>query len=287
MSQRNKNHPQIMKLRPKQTKRASKKVDIMCMPRGTGNCQSHESSISGNEDLYETNDSTPTSTEQETSSAISQIGHEHVKQGNFGKALDFHRRALALHKKESGGLQNEHTAKHYDNLGSVYHGTGAANRAASYFHKALAIRLNVHGEDHLKTAQSYDKVGIAYAEQGDYERALNFHHKAKHVKKKLFGREHGNTARSFWTIGDVHYRKGDYDEALGYFKKAKEVQDRVLDQDHSDKIATKNSIELATEAIVQRNIEKEDKDAIFLLTETPQGVAIDARIGGNVAISVD
>jgi len=250
MSEQIDNHPQKMNVRPKQTKRTKdKKIDIMFMgPRGTGNCQSHENSISGSEDWQEASDASPISIEQEASSSISRIGHDHLKQGNYSEALDCHRQALGLHKKESGGLQNEHTAKHYDNLGYVYYATGSANRAASYYHKALAIRLNVHGEDHLKTAQSYDKVGIAYAEQGDYKRALNFHHKAKHVMKKLFGREHGNTARSFWNIGDVHYRKGDYNEALDYFKKAKEVQDGVLDQDHSDKVATQNSIDLANQA---------------------------------------
>jgi len=239
-------------IRPKRTKQCSK-IDLMFMgPQSTGARRSHEVSISENEEtlLGAHNTLEPaTSTEQQNSSAsMSRIGDEHVKSGNYGEALNCHREALALHKKESGGLQNEHTAKHYDKLGSVYHGTGAANRAASYYHKALAIRLNVHGEDHLSTAESYDKVGTAYAEQGDYDKALNFHHKAKHVKKKLFGRSHGNTARSFWNIGDVHYRKGDYDEALDYFNKAKEVQEKVLSADHPDNTATQNSIDLARKA---------------------------------------
>lgn len=238
--------------RAQRTKQSSK-IDLMFMgPQSTGARRSHEVSISEDEEtLLGAHDTLEpaTSTEQENSAvSMSQIGDAHVKRGNYSEALDCHRQALALHKKESGGLQNEHTAKHYDKLGSVYHGTGAANRAASYYHKALAIRLNVHGEDHLSTAESYDKVGTAYAEQGDYDRALNFHHKAKHVKKKLYGREHGNTARSFWNIGDVHYRKGDYDEALAYFKKAKEVQEKVLGADHPDKTATQNSIALTRKA---------------------------------------
>jgi FOG: TPR repeat len=186
--------------------------------------------------------------ENETSESVSKVGMLHVENGNYIDALDCHRRALALHKKESDGLQNEHTAKHYDNLGAVYHGSGAANRAASYYHKALAIRINLHGEDHVSTAESYDKVGTAYSEQGDYERALNFHHKAKHVNKKLLGRYHKVTAKSFWNIGDVHYRKGEYDNALLYFNKAKEVQDRVLEENHPDREVTQKSIDDATKS---------------------------------------
>lgn len=189
--------------------------------------------------------------ENETSESVSKVGMYHAENGNYGDALDCHRRALALHKKESDGLQNEHTAKHYDNLGAVYHGSGAANRAASYYHKALAIRMNLHGEEHLSTAESYDKVGRAYLEQGDYDRALNFHHKAKHVKKKLLGRSHKDTAKSFWNIGDVHHRKGEYDIALLYFNKAKEVQDKVLEENHPDREITRKSIDEATKCKLQ------------------------------------
>ena len=76
---------------------------------------------------------------------MSQIGDTHTTNGNYGEAVKCHKRALAMHKKESGGLQNEQTAKHYDKLGSAYHGSGAANRAATYYHKALTIRMNLHG----------------------------------------------------------------------------------------------------------------------------------------------
>mmetsp|Transcript_14838 Transcript_14838/g.27897 ORF Transcript_14838/g.27897 Transcript_14838/m.27897 type:complete len:288 (+) Transcript_14838:323-1186(+) len=189
--------------------------------------------------------------ENETSESVSKVGMYHAENGKYSDALDCHRRALLLHKRESDGLQNEHTAKHYDNLGAVYHGSGAASRAASYYHKALAIRVNLHGEEHLSTATSYDKVGKAYSEQGDYDRALNFHHKAKHVKKKLLGRNHEDTAKSFWNIGDVHYRKGEYDDALLYFNKAKDVQDRVLEENHPDREITRKSIDDAMKGKLQ------------------------------------
>lgn len=193
---------------------------------------------------------------RQTASSLKKIGLKCVRDGNFSLALDCHRKALAMHKKESGGEQNEDTAEHYDNLGTVYHETGAANRAASYYHKALTIRLNLHGQDHLSTASSFDRIGTAYSEQGDYARALNFHHKAKHVKKKLLGREHEGTAKSFWNIGDVHYKKGDFDEAMIYFNKALDVQKRVLDDDDPDKATTIESIDNTQQSILHGAGEK-------------------------------
>lgn len=190
-------------------------------------------------------------TDMETASVMRDRGLEHVKNKDYAEALGCHRRALALHKQESQE-QNEDLANHYDNLGTVYQETNAANRAASYFHKALTIRLNLHGQDHLSTASSFDRIGTAYSEQGDYDKALNFHHKAKHVKKKLLGRDHEETAKSMWNIGDVHYRKKDYNDALIYFGKALDVQGRVLDDDHPDKVATQNSIGLLQEKIVEK-----------------------------------
>jgi Tfp pilus assembly protein PilF len=248
------------KTRAKRQKQSSKlDVTMLDPPKSTKTSSPNEMVIKENEVLSpeQEDDDCPTATtalpdcpfslpEDETSESLSKVGLYHAENGNYSGALDCHRRALALHKKESDGLQNEHTAKHYDNLGAVYHGSGFANRAASYYHKALAIRINLHGEEHLSTAESYDKVGKAYSEQGDYERALNFHHKAKHVKKKLLGRNHKDTAMSFWNIGDVHYRKGEYDDALLYFNKAKDVQDRVLEKDHPEKEIIQKSIDQAT-----------------------------------------
>ena len=188
-----------------------------------------------------------------TASYMREIGLQHSKEKDYAKALNCHRKALVLHKKESGGEQNEDLAKHYDNLGTVYQATSAANRAASYFHKALTIRLNLHGQDHILTAGSFDRIGDAYFDQGDYDRALNFHHKAKHVKKKLLGRDHAKTAKSFWNIGNVHYMKKDYDEALEYFHKALDVQGRVFDSDHHpDKVATRESIGMINKAMSKK-----------------------------------
>lgn len=188
---------------------------------------------------------------EETASVMRERGLEHVKNKDYAKALNCHRRTLALHKQESQE-RNEDLATHYDDLGKVYQETSAANRAASYFHKALTIRLNLHGQDHLSTASSFDRIGSAYTEQGDYDKALNFHHKAKHVKKKLLGRDHAKTAKSFWNIGDVHFKKKNYNEALVYFNKALDVQGRVLKDDHPDKAVTQNSIGLIQEKMVQK-----------------------------------
>lgn len=186
-----------------------------------------------------------------TSSMLSNRGHHHTKQGEYGKALQCHRRALALHKKESsssGTPQNEETASHYDNLGAAYQHSGRANanRAVSYYHKALTIRLNHHGgsEDHISIARSLDKIARAYSDLGDYDRALHFHHKAKHIQKKLLGRDHEDTARTFWHIGNVHYQRGEEEDALIYFNKALDVQKKVLDSEHADKIKTQQSIDL-------------------------------------------
>jgi hypothetical protein len=231
-------------VRQRKVKQVSK-LDLMFMgPSSTADHKPHHHDSRGPNAHSTTSISSSTTDISIDPDEKCQIGDTHTTNGNYGEAVKCHKRALAMHKKESGGLQNEQTAKHYDKLGSAYHDSGAANRAATYYHKALTIRMNLHGEDHMSTARSLDKVGSAYAELGDYERALNFHHKAKHVKKKLLGRETEETAKSFWNIGDVHYRKQDFDTALTYFNKAKDVQE-CISESHPDLIASRKSIALA------------------------------------------
>ncbi|MDR2260506.1 MAG: tetratricopeptide repeat protein, partial [Azoarcus sp.] len=153
------------------------------------------------------------------------------KQGDYDKALEGYRKALAIQEKVLG-KDHPSTATTYNNIAEVYHSQGKYEEALEGYRKALAIQEKVLGKDHPHTATTYNNIAGVYHSQGKYEEALEGYRKASAIREKVLGKDHPDTASTYNNIAEVYRSQGKYEEALEGYRKALAIQEKVLGKDH-------------------------------------------------------
>ncbi|MCL2137639.1 MAG: tetratricopeptide repeat protein [Coriobacteriia bacterium] len=112
----------------------------------------------------------------------------------------------------------------------------------SCHHKALAIREQILGEEHLDTATTYNNLAMVYHDMGNYVMAHEYYKKAMTVREQLLGEKHPDTAEIYNNIGLACRDLGDYKKALHYVEKALEIREDMLGKKHTKTAIIYNSI---------------------------------------------
>jgi tetratricopeptide (TPR) repeat protein len=76
------------------------------------------------------------------------LGVVYDAQGEYGQALEWHKKALAVKEKALGKEHPDTAASNNNNIANVYYDQGEYGQAERYYNKALAIYLKAFGEDH-------------------------------------------------------------------------------------------------------------------------------------------
>lgn len=174
-------------------------------------------------------------------SFIHNIGYTYHIYGEYGKALQYYKKASEVFIKIVG-VYNQSIASIYNNIGQIYHIQGNYKKALEYHEKALKIREEIFGENHSKTAISYNNIGQIYHSQGNYEKALEYCKKALKIQGEVLGENHRDTAASYNNIGLIYRAYGKYNESLEYYEKALKIQEEVLGKNHSETAMSYNNI---------------------------------------------
>ena len=179
----------------------------------------------------------------DTATSYNDIGGLYDNQGNYAKALEYHRKALDIRKRVLGPNHPD-TAVSYAWFGFNYDSQGDYAKALEYYEKASAIWERVLGPNHPYTVKSYGNIGIVYDKQGDYAKALEYYGKALDIRKRVLGPDNPDTASSYNNIGEVYREQGDYVKALEYHRKALGIMERVLGPNHPSTASSYNNIGL-------------------------------------------
>ncbi|MCX6584606.1 MAG: tetratricopeptide repeat protein [Candidatus Aminicenantes bacterium] len=78
------------------------------------------------------------------------VGRTYNALGEYGRAKDYHERALAIRKKISGELHPD-VATSLNNLGATYFQMGQKDKARQYLEKAYALFKQFYGDEHPST----------------------------------------------------------------------------------------------------------------------------------------
>lgn len=148
------------------------------------------------------------------------IGFGYNETGDYGKALEYYFKALAI-RKEVYGTYHPETANCYNAIGLVYWHKKNYKMALEHHFIAMEIRERVLGTENPDTAKSYNNIGIVYDELYDYDNALKYYRKSfpifeKNGTKPLLAANYNN-------IGKVYKDKCEYDNALKFFFEALKV----------------------------------------------------------------
>ena len=190
--------------------------------------------IAMSEKLYGTNS-------KETANSYNKIGVVYEKQGEFDKALEFHKKALDICEKVLG-REHPDTATSYNNIGNVYYSNGEYDKALEFHKKTLEIREKVLGKKHPDTATSYNNIGSVYEKQGEYNKVLEYYFMALNIDEKVLGKEHPYTAIDYNNIGLVYDSQGEFNKALEFHKKALDIREKVLGKEHPDTASSYSNI---------------------------------------------
>ncbi|CAB4024011.1 Nephrocystin-3, partial [Paramuricea clavata] len=122
----------------------------------------------------------------------------------------------------------------YDNIGEVYRAKGELDHANNYHQRALAIKEQQLGPDHVEVADIYNDIGEVYRAKGELDQALDYHKRANAITQKQLGPDHVDVALSYNKMGEVYYDKGELDQAKDYHQQALEIYKKQLGPDHID-----------------------------------------------------
>ena len=174
-------------------------------------------------------------------SAYSNTGYTYSILGDYGRALEYKLKALAIRERV---FPPDHPdlAITYDSTGSTYSELGDHEKALEYKLKALAIREKILSGDHPDLARSYNNVGMTYGNLGDHHKALEYLRKALEIRERVLPGDHPNLALSYNNVGYAYGNLGDHRKALEYKLRALEIRKRVLSPDHPDLAASYNNV---------------------------------------------
>ena len=111
------------------------------------------------------------------------------KQGRYGEAEVFARKALKLYEREFGPLHKK-TATALDNLAFLYEVQGRYGDAETLNKRFLAIREKALGPEHPDVATSLNNLAALYEAQGRYGDAEPLYKRSLAIFEKALGREH-------------------------------------------------------------------------------------------------
>jgi CHAT domain-containing protein/tetratricopeptide (TPR) repeat protein len=129
---------------------------------------------------------------------------------------------------------------HVKGIGCYY--SAKYDSALVYYFKALQIRKDILGDNHILVATSFNNIGNIYLSKSQFDTALDYFIKSLEIRKQNLGEKHVDVAASYNNIGLVYYSKSAYDKALEYHFKSLALRRELLGEKHNDVAISYNNI---------------------------------------------
>jgi serine/threonine protein kinase len=118
------------------------------------------------------------------------------------------------------------------------HAGGPAPRdrseAEHLFREALAMRRELHGDEHVDVAESLHDLATCLRRKREYAEAERLFHEALVMRRRLLGDEDLHVAESLEQVAYMLHRREDYPQAEDAYRKALTIRKKVLGHEHPD-----------------------------------------------------
>ena len=169
---------------------------------------------------------------------FSEICINHCK---FNTAKGFLNVALKLLRHD--GVDRDGDALRADSLLGIVHSEMSEFRHAQEYHeRALAIRLQRLGPEHIEVACSYNDLATVLRDQGDLEQAKEYHERALAIGIQQLGAKHVDVACSYNNLATVVHDQGDLAQAKEYHDRALAIRIQKLGAQHVDVASSYNNL---------------------------------------------
>ncbi|MFC1853342.1 tetratricopeptide repeat protein [candidate division CSSED10-310 bacterium] len=111
------------------------------------------------------------------------------KKGDDRTALDYFQKMINI-TTEKVDPHHPLIANACHNIGLIHDQSGASDQAIEYLEKAVAIRLQIHGDPTLQAAHTVRDLANAFRNKGDTDQARRWYSKALSMFTKLKSQQH-------------------------------------------------------------------------------------------------
>ena len=111
---------------------------------------------------------------------------------------------------------------------------GRYAEAEPLYQRALAIREEKLGPEHLYVALTLHNLALLYQNQRKYAEAEPLYQRALAIREKVLGPEHPRVAFSLNGLASLYNSQGKYEEAEPLFQRSLAIREKVLGSEHSE-----------------------------------------------------
>ena len=160
-----------------------------------------------------------------------QLGYIKDHTGDYKEALDYYKKALAMH-------QNIHPPEYsflstsYNNIGGVYHSMEQYSKALLCYEKDLEISLKIRPSNDRHFAVLYNNIGTVCDKMEEYSKALMFYEKVLKIEQKTLPPNHPTLATTYSNIAGTYFSVKDYSTALPVYEKGLKIRQQTLPSTH-------------------------------------------------------
>jgi serine/threonine protein kinase/tetratricopeptide (TPR) repeat protein len=137
----------------------------------------------------------------------------------------------------------EAVARH--DLGVTFRLVGDPERAVEQLERALALRKQALGPDHLDTLDTMNSLAVAYRAAGRFDEATAVGEEQVRLLKDKVGLEGRDTLLGMANLAEAYYEAGKPDKALPLMQEALRRQKAVLGPGHPDTLVSMNNLAAA------------------------------------------
>lgn len=123
-----------------------------------------------------------------------------------------------------------------EGLAQAHLAKGDLGEAESLYKRALALRQEKQGGEHIDLAAAHNNLGVVYFKKGAYKEALSSFEKALVMRRKTLGNDHLDVGKVLYHLAMACHAEKRYDEADGHYRKALDIKNKQLGNNHPDLI---------------------------------------------------
>lgn len=163
--------------------------------------------------------------------AYSAQGEAHRQHGEFDKARDAFREALAIRQRILGDDDLESAASR-SQLGEALLAQAKYQEARALLERTVTQRRGALGDDHPDTSTSLDQLARLLQAVGDYEAARPLYEQSLAINTKCYGTANLRTLTSITNLAGLLMTMGDYQAARDQFREALAAYRSLVGDEH-------------------------------------------------------
>ena len=129
-----------------------------------------------------------------------------------------------------------------DQAGWYLYKRGFYKQAESLLQKALAIREQELGAEHIETASTLNHLATLCLERGEYTQAESLYQHALAIREEKLGATHPDVAQILNDLATVYHREGKDKQAEPLYQRALTIREQALGATHPDVAQTLNDL---------------------------------------------